>query len=198
MPILALLSLLLMLLGPLTLLAKEHRQSVWQRSLILPPPKESPPLPPPSEDLVEYADNSADSSDTVTPYNAIAERGFDNILELPRTVVFPRRRLLALDRKHNANGAVEHDTRRCEYSEDDADREDSQADQPAMDGYPGLKAPPPPPEDANTFGASHGGFIPLNPRGITVRPGERSPIPPTSPLLTTPPGSAAMPYVWSP
>jgi hypothetical protein len=44
--------------------------------------------------------------------------------------------------------------------------------------------------------AAPGGFIPLNPRGVIVRPGRGGPIPPTSPLLTPPPGSAAMPGVW--
>jgi hypothetical protein len=184
-----------MLLGPSTLLAKEHRQSEWHLSLILPPPKESPPLPAPTEDWVEYADNSADSSGTVTLCNAIAVLGCGNILELPRSVLFRRHGLLVRYRKHKPGRVLEHNTERWEYSEDDADREDSQGDQSPIDDYPGLKAPL---ENTTTFGASHGGFIPLNPRGITVRPGERSSIPPTSPLLTTPPGSAAMPYVWRP
>ena len=184
-----------MVLGRSTLLAKEHRQSEWQRSLILPPPKEQPPLPPPTGDWVEYADISADSSGAITLCHAITEPGCGNILELPRSVFFRWHGMLVRYRKHRANGALEHDTERWEYSEDDADREDSHADQPPMNDFPGLKAPP---EDTTTFGAAHGGFIPLNPRGITVRPGERSSIPPTSPLLMTPPGSAAMPYAWRP
>jgi hypothetical protein len=128
--ILVLLSFCLTLLGPSTLFAKEHRQSEWQRSLMLPPAKEAPPPPPPTENLVEYGDNSPGSSATVTLCNATAEPRCSNILELPRSVYFPRHRLLPLYRKHQAVRSSEEDTAHCEISDNDADREDSQADQP--------------------------------------------------------------------
>jgi hypothetical protein len=51
-----------------------------------------------------------------------------------------------------------------------------------ISSYPDLKVPQ---EDGTSVGAPRGGFIPLNPRGITVRPGERSPIPPLfAPTMT--------------
>jgi hypothetical protein len=190
-----LLSFCLILCGRAASSAAEHRHLEWQRSAILPPPKEAPPPPPPTENLIEYGESSRESSGTVTLCNAAAEPWCGNILELPTSVFFPRHRSLALYRQHKAVRGLEQDREHCEYSEDHARWVDSQADQPPMGYYSNLKVPP---EETTPVDPARGGFIPLNPRGITVRPGERSPIPPTSPLLTTPPGSAARPYVWRP
>jgi hypothetical protein len=190
-----LLSFCVILCGRAASSAAEHRHLEWQRSAILPPPKEAPPPPPPTENLIEYGESSRESSGTVTLCNAAAEPWCGNILELPTSVFFPRHRSLALYRQHKAVRGLEQDRGHCEYSEDDARWVDSQADQPPMGYYSNLKVPP---EETTPVDPARGGFIPLNPRGITVRPGERSPIPPTSPLLTTPPGSAARPYVWRP
>jgi hypothetical protein len=190
-----LLAFCLILCGRSASSATEHRQLEWQRSLILPPPKEASPPPPPTENLVEYGESSRDSSGSVALCKAAWEPRCGNILELPSWVFFPRHRLLALYRRHMAVRGLEQDREHCEYSEDHARWVDSQADQPPMGYYSNLKVPP---EETTPVDPARGGFIPLNPRGITVRPGERSPIPPTSPLLTTPPGSAARPYVWRP
>jgi hypothetical protein len=105
--ILALLSFCATLLRPSTLLANEQGQSEGQRSVILPPPNEAQPPPPPTENLVEYGDNSPDPSGRVTLCNATAEPRCGNILELPRSVFFPRHRLLALYRKHKAIRGLE-------------------------------------------------------------------------------------------
>ncbi|HEX4211591.1 MAG TPA: hypothetical protein VHY56_14425 [Candidatus Binataceae bacterium] len=51
-------------------------------------------------------------------------------------------------------------------------------------------------DDSTGNSPTPGGYVPLEPRGIVVRPGSRSPILPSSPLLMTPPGSAALPNVW--
>jgi hypothetical protein len=192
-PILTFLGLCL-ILGPLSALAKPHRASEWQRSLILPPPNEPPPPPPPGEDLLlDYADNSVGLGET-NLCNSIAQAECGNVLELPRSVFAERHRLLAVNHEYKANRHINHERPRRDYSEGDID------EWPLEDGPPthyerDLKLPP---ADHAPLEHSTGGFIPLNPRGITVRPGERSPFPPTSPLLTTPPGAAAMPYVWRP
>ena len=115
------------------------------------------------------------------------------VLELPRSLVFRRQRLIVANYDHLR---AKYDKRLREYTEKDANQTETQDDEPGMDYDPDVQLPSSTPPVGVT--ASRGGFIPLNPRGITVLPGERSPIPPTSPLLTTPPGSAAMPYVWRP
>jgi hypothetical protein len=192
-PILTFLGLCL-ILGPLSALAKPHRVSESQRSLILPPPNESPPPPPPGEDLLlDYAENSAGLGET-NLCNSIAQAECSNVLELPRSIFVERHRLLAVNHECKANRRINHERSCREYSEEDID-EWPPEDGPPTDYERDLKLPP---ADHAPLEHSPGGFIPLNPRGITVRPGERSPLPPTSPLLTTPPGAAAMPYVWRP
>jgi hypothetical protein len=51
-------------------------------------------------------------------------------------------------------------------------------------------------DDPTSMSPPQGGYVPVDPRGIVIRPGSRSPILPSSPLLMAPPGSAAMPNVW--
>jgi hypothetical protein len=185
---------LCLILGPLSALATSHRAAEWQRSLILPPPNELPPPPPPGEDLLlDYTDNSAGLGET-NLCNSIAQAECGNVLELPRLIFVERHRLLALNHEYKANHHINHERPRRQYSEEDVD-EWLPEDGPSTDYERDLKLPPP---ERAPLEPSTGGFIPLNPRGITVRPGERSPFPPTSPLLTTPPGAAAMPYVWRP
>jgi hypothetical protein len=192
-PILTFLGLCL-ILGPLSALAKPQRAAEWQRSLILPPPNEPPPPPPPGEDsLLDYADNSVELGET-NLCNSIAQAECGNVLELPRSILVERHRLLAVNHEYKANRHINHERLRRKYSEEDVD-EWPPEDGPPTDYERDLKLPPP---ERAPLEPSTGGFIPLNPRGITVRPGERSPFPPTSPLLTTPPGAAAMPYVWRP
>jgi hypothetical protein len=187
---------LCLILVPFTALAKTHRASEWQRSLILPSPNEPPPPPPPSGDLlIDDADNSARSAAPVGLWESITKVDYSNVLELPRSLFLERHRLLAVSRECNANGRLNQERRRREYSEEDVDEDWPPQDEPPTDYEAQLK---PPMADRTPSDPLHGGFIPLNPRGITVRPGERSTIPPTSPLLTPPPGSAAMPYVWRP
>jgi hypothetical protein len=187
---------LCLMLVPNTALAATHRASESQRSLILPPPNEPPPPPPPSGDLlIDDADNSGRSAAPVGLSRSITEVGYGNVLELPRSRSLERHRLLALSRECNANGRLNQKRRRGEYSEDDIDEDWPPQDEPPTDYETQLK---PPIADRTPSDTLHGGFLPLNPRGVTVRPGERSTIPPTSPLLTPLPGSAAMPYVWRP
>jgi hypothetical protein len=192
-PILVLLGLCLTL-GPLTAVAKAHREPDWQRSLILPPPNEPPPPPPPGEDLLIDYDESAELAGTKL-CDSSAQADYSNVLELPRSTFLQRHRVLAVNRQYKANGQLNHKRLRREYSEEAVDGDWPPEDESPMNNEPDLTLPPAartPPD------RSHGGFIPLNPRGITVRPGERSPFPPTSPLLTPPPGSSAMPYAWRP
>jgi hypothetical protein len=239
MTIVALLTLRLML-HPAIVLANQHRNSEHRRSdvtassledrrativpLILPPPNEPSPPPPPGEDLLRHY-SSADLVNSRPPVNLSTfngeGEGANRVLELPRSLVFRRRRLLVANYDHRPGRRARYDKRLHEYAEKDANQTGTQDDEPGMDYDPDLQLPPgtdydpevqlPPGMDydphvqlpSTTRGpvgvtGSHGGFIPLNPRGITVLPGERSSIPPTSPLLTTPPGSAAMPYVWRP
>jgi hypothetical protein len=188
---------LCLVLVPFTALAKTHRVFEWQRSLILPPPNEPPPPPPPSGDLLIHdADNSARSAPRVRLWKSITEVNYyGNVLVLPRSRFLQRQRLLAVGREYNANDRLNQERRRGEYSEEDVDEDWPPQDEPPTDYETQLK---PPMADGTPSDTLHGGFIPLNPRGITVRPGERITIPPTSPLLTPPPGSAAMPYVWGP
>lgn len=191
--------------------------------LILPPPNEPPPPPPPSENLLnDYS--SVDLVNSRPPanlgkFNEDAECA-DRVLELPQSLVFRRQRLLVASYDHRPGRGAKYDRPRRDYSEHDANQTGTQEDEPGIDndpdvgtqedqpgmGYedePGMGYDPDVQLPSTTRGpvgvtGSHGGFIPLNPRGVTVLPGERSPIPPTSPLLTTPRGSAAMPYVWRP
>jgi hypothetical protein len=79
-----------------------------------------------------------------------------------------------------------------DYSDDDNTRIEPSEDEPLND-YPNVQAPSVT-WDSSRIAPLRGGFVPLDPRGITVRPGDRSPIPPTSPLLTPPSGTAAMPF----
>jgi hypothetical protein len=192
-PILTFLGLCL-ILGPFGALAKPQRAAEWQQSLILPPPNEPPPAPPRGEDLLlDYAHSSVELGET-NLCNSIGQAECGNVLELPRSIFVERHRLLAVNHEYKANRHINHERLRRKYSEEDVD-EWPPEDGPPSDYERDLKLPPPEPAPLEP---STGGFIPLNPRGITVRPGERSPFPPTSPLLTTPPGAAAMPYVWRP
>ena len=187
---------LFLILIPFTALATPHRVSDRQPSLILPPPNEPPPPPPPSGDLlIDDANNSGRSAAPVGLSQSITEVGYGNVLELLRSRSLKRDRLLAVSRECNANSSLNQERRHREYSEDDVDEHWPPQDEPPTDYETQLK---PHIADRTPSDTLHGGFIPLNPRGITVRPGERSTIPPTSPLLTPPPGSAAMPYVWRP
>jgi hypothetical protein len=205
-----------LMLRPAIVLANQHRNSERRRSdvtassledrrattvpLILPPPNEPPPPPPPSEDLLrDYS--SVDLVDSRPPVNLSNFNGegacADGVLELPQSLVFRRQRLLVASYDHRPGRRAKYGTLRREYSDNDANQTGTQEDEPGMDYDPDVQLSPSTRGPVGVTG-SRGGFIPLNPRGITVLPGERSPIPPTSPLLTTPPGSAAMPYVWRP
>jgi hypothetical protein len=188
-PILILLGLCL-ILGPLSALAK------WPGdATILPPPNEPPPPPPPGGDLLlDYANNSARLGET-NLCNSIAQAECSNVLELPRSIFVERRRLLAVNHEYKATHHIDHERPRPSYSDDDVAGEWPPEDEPPTDYERDLKLPSP---ERAPLEPSTGGFIPLNPRGIAVRPGERSPFPPTSPLLAIPPGAAAMPYVWRP
>jgi hypothetical protein len=171
-----------------------HREAEEQHSLILPPPNEPPPPPPPADaSSVDY--NESPESAETNVCNSSAEADCGNVLELPRPLFLQRRRLPAVNREYNANGQLNNNRLRPEYSEEDVDENWQPEDEPKSEYEPNPKRPP---ADRAPLQRSTGGFIPLNPRGITVRPGERSPLPPTSPVLTTPPGSSAMPYVYRP
>jgi hypothetical protein len=238
MAMVALLALGLML-HPAIVLANQHRNSEHRRSdvtassledrraatvpLILPPPNEPPPPPPPSEALLrDYS--SVDMVDSRPPVHLSNFNGegecANRVLELPRSLVFRRQRLLVASYDHRPGRRAKSDKLCREYSENDVNQTGTQEDEPGMDygpnrgtqeaepgmgyeGEPGMGYEPEVQLPSTTRGpvgvtGSQGGFIPLNPRGVTVLPGERSPIPPTSPLLTTPRGSAAMPYVYRP
>jgi hypothetical protein len=192
-PILVLVGLCLTL-GPVTAFAKVHRASESQRSLILPPPNEPPPPPPPAEDLLIDYDESAELAGTKL-CDSIAQAECGNAPQLPRSTFLQRHGVLAFNREYEADGQLNHTRLRREYSAEDVDGDWLPEDESPMDNEPDLTLPP---ADRTPLEPSTGGFIPLNPRGITVRPGERSPLPPSSPLLTTPPGSSAMPYVYRP
>jgi hypothetical protein len=192
-PILVLLGLYLTL-GPLTAIAKAHREPDWQRSLILPPPNEPPPPPPPGEDLLIDYDESAELAGTKL-CDSSAQADYGNVLELPRSIYLQRHRVLAVNREYKADGQLNHKRLRREYSEEDVDENWPPEDESPMDNEPDPTLHP---ADHTPLKPLTGGFIPLNPRGITVRPGERSPFPPTSPLLTPPLGSSARPYAWRP
>jgi hypothetical protein len=191
-PILVLVGLCL-ILGPLTAFAKVHRASESQRSLILPPPNEPPPPPPPVELSIDY-NESAELAGTKL-CDSIPQAECGNVLELPRSIFLQRHGVLAFNREYKADDQLNHKSLRREYSEEDVDGDWLPENESPMDNEPDLTLPP---ADRTPLEPSTGGFIPLNPPGITVRPGESSPLPPTSPLLTTPPGSSAMPYVYRP
>jgi hypothetical protein len=204
-----------LMLRPSAVLAKALRKSEGWRSdaaassnegrgaaispVILPPPDEPPPLPPPSEELLsEYSsDKSGDSRHSVNLHGFNAEAGCaQRVLDLPQLLAFHDQVVPIAQREYQASPFDDYDELRArDYSDDDNTPIEPSDDEPREDYDPNVQAPSAS-RDFSRMAPPSGGFIPLDPRGITVRPGDRSPIPPTSPLLTPPSGTAAMPDGW--
>ena len=205
-----------LMLRPSAVLAKAHRKQDGWRSdaaassneghgaaispVILPPPDEPPPPPPPSEDLLsEYSSNKSaeDFRRSVNLHGFNAEAGCaQRVLDLPQLLAFHDQVVPTAHSKHQASPFDDYDELRPrDYSDDDNTPIEPSDDEPREDYDPNVQAPSAS-RDFSHMAPPSGGFIPLDPRGITVRPGDRSPIPPTSPLLTPPSGTAAMPDGW--
>jgi hypothetical protein len=203
-----------LMLRPSAVLAKAHRKSEGWRSdaaaishgghgtailpVILPPPDEPPPPPPPSEDLrSEYSsdESAGDFGRSVNLRGFNAEAGCaERVLDLPQLLAFHDHVVATAHPKHQASPFDDYDELRPrDYSDDDNTRIEPSEDELLKDYDPNVQAPSAT-WDSSRIAPLRGGFVPLDPHGITVRPGDRSPIPPTSPLLTPPPGTAAMPF----
>jgi hypothetical protein len=159
-----------------------------------PPPNEPPPPPPPGEALLSDRSSSksvgdAEGARNLHQFNAEGARA-EQVLSLPQVIHVRTGLVQTAKREDRANRFDNCDELQPgDYFEYD----DSTIEAPESRD-PEIQAPST--SGAYSGNAAPGGFIPLNPRGVIVRPGAGGPIPPTSPLLTPPPGSAAMPGVW--
>jgi len=205
-----------LMLRPLAAPARAHRKSEGWRSdaaansreghgastfpVISPPPDEPPPAPPPSADLLmEYSSDEADDfGRLVNLHDFNTEAGCaERVLYLPQLLTFRDHAVPTAHRKRGASPLDDYDELRPrDYSEDDNAPIEPPDDGLRKDYDPDVQAPSS--RDSLSVTAPRGGFIPVDPREIRVRPGDRSPIPITSPLLTPPPGTAAMPNGWRP
>ena len=205
-----------LMLRPSAVLARAHRKSLaWGSDavansreghgaatfpLISPPPDEPPPVPPPSADLLmEYSSDEADDFGRLVNLRGFnAEAGCaERVLYLPQLLTFRDHAVPTAHRKRGASPLDDYDELRPrDYSEDDNAPIEPPEDGLPKDYDPEVQAPSS--RDSLSVTAPRGGFIPVDPREIRVRPGDRSPIPITSPLLTPPPGTAAMPDGWRP